>query len=517
MKPLPIGNATFRDIIEGENLYIDKTRYLHQLVSQYKGLYFLSRPRRFGKSLMVSTLEEIFRGSKDLFKGLWIHEESDYDWESYPIIRLDMSGNQISSTEELNLFLDFIIQVVAHQYDIALAGYDPNSRFGDLIQQLGERGRVVILIDEYDKPILDNIKNIDEAEKIRGILKGFYGVIKPMDAYLRFVFVTGISKFSKVSVFSDLNNLEEMTMRTSMGAALGLTEDEIRSNMSEYIRDFARQEGLTDDALMDKVRYWYNGFCFAPEAENVYNPFSTLLLFQSKRFTSHWFETATPTFLINLIHQGDYDVAEFEDLLVREFAFATYDIKRLAIIPLLFQTGYLTIKDYEKETQFYTLSYPNYEVKHAFLIYLLDAFSYVEQGLSAGHLRRLINALQKNDLDEFFERLKVLYANIDYDLHVDQERYYQTIFYLVFKLMGLQIDAEVKTNRGRIDAVVQLADHIYIFEFKLGRTSTVALDQIGEKEYYQKYRLGGKAITQVGANFDREKRNITDWQSAETE
>jgi len=265
------------------------------------------------------------------------------------------------------------------------------------------------------------------------------------------------------------------------------------------------------------VRYWYNGFCFAPEAENVYNPFSTLLLFQSKRFTSHWFETATPTFLINLIHQGDYDVAEFEDLLVREFAFATYDIKRLAIIPLLFQTGYLTIKDYEKETQFYTLSYPNYEVKHAFLIYLLDAFSYVEQGLSAGHLRRLINALQKNDLDEFFERLKVLYANIDYDLHVDQERYYQTIFYLVFKLMGLQIDAEVKTNRGRIDAVVQLADHIYIFEFKLGRTSTVALDQIGEKEYYQKYRLGGKAITQVGANFDRKKRNITDWQSAETE
>lgn len=515
LKPLPIGNATFRHIIEGGFLYIDKTRYIYELIRPYKGVYFLARPRRFGKSLMVSTLEEVFRGNKHLFKGLWIDENGDYDWPIHPVIRLDLGRKQITSAAELEKYLDFQIQLIAKDNNVDLLGYDAETHLQDLIRHLAKENRVVILIDEYDKPILDNITELDDAEEIRKVLKGFYGVIKAMDAYIRFVFITGVSKFSKVSVFSDLNNLFDLTMQTAMGTSLGLTEAEIRENLQSHIQQFAEEESVASEAFIDKIRFWYNGFCFAPNAVNVYNPFSTLLLFQNQRFSNYWFETGTPTFLINLIHKGDYDIADFEDLYVNEMAFSTYELKRLAIIPLMFQTGYLTIKDYDSETLFYTLSYPNYEVENAFLVYLLDAFSNVEQGLSASYLQRLIDALQKHDLSLFFERLRALYANIDYDLHINKEKYYQTIFYLVFKLIGLQIDAEVKTNKGRIDAVIELADSIYIFEFKIDQNATVALEQIETNAYYQKYQERNKTITQVGANFDRNERNITDWKSAE--
>ncbi|MEM7132192.1 MAG: AAA family ATPase [Chloroflexota bacterium] len=517
LKPLPIGNATFRDIIHGGYLYVDKTRYIHELVGHYKGVYFLSRPRRFGKSLMVSTLEEIFQGNRELFEGLWIYGETDYDWATHPVIRLDLGNNQVASAEELKRALDFGLQKIARIYELELLGFDYQSRFQDLIHQLSAKGRVVILIDEYDKPILDNIANWEEAEQIRKVLKGFYGVIKGMDAQVRFVFITGVSKFSKVSVFSDLNNLLDLTMQTATGAALGLTEGEIREYFGPYIQQFAQKEELIGDALLDKIRHWYDGFCFAPDAENVYNPFSTLLLFENQRFSNYWFETGTPTFLIDLIHQGDYDVVDFDDLYVSEMAFSTYEIKRLAIIPLMFQTGYLTIKDYDSESLFYTLSYPNYEVENAFLVYLLDAFSNVEQGLSATYLQRLIDALRQHDLDLFFERLQILYANIDYDLHIGKEKYYQTIFYVIFKLMGLRIHAEVKTNKGCVDAVVELTDQIYIFEFKIDQDATVALEQIDQNSYYQKYLDRNKAITQVGANFDRNERNVTDWKSAEVQ
>ncbi|MEZ4707714.1 MAG: ATP-binding protein [Caldilineaceae bacterium] len=515
LKPLPIGIATFRDIIEGGYLYVDKTRYIHELVGHYKGVYFMSRPRRFGKSLMVSTLEEIFRGSRDLFQGLWIHEETDYNWAVHPVIRLDLNKEQIRNAADLRDALSAYLVEAAQRYDIALESGPPDRQFRWLIQELAKQNRVAILIDEYDKPILDNMHDLEEANHIRQVLKGFYGVIKAMDAYVRFVFVTGISKFSKVSVFSDLNNLDDLTLQTSMAASLGLTEEEVRDNFQAHIADFAQATGEAEEALLERLRQWYDGFRFAPHAPNVYNPFSTLLLFKTRRFSNYWFETGTPSFLVNMIHKGNYDVANFADLHVSELAFATYDINRLAIIPLLFQTGYLTIKAYDDATRFYTLSYPNYEVENAFLVYLLDAFSYTEQGLSESYLRNLVDALRQNDLDLFFEGLKVLYANIDYDLHVKHEKYYQTIFYLVFKLMGLQIEAEVKTSSGRIDAVVEVADHIYLFEFKLDQDATVALEQIEQKAYYQKYKLRNKPITQVGANFSSDQRTITDWTSKE--
>ena len=520
LKPLPIGTAVFRDIIKGGYLYIDKTRHIYELVRNYKGVYFLSRPRRFGKSLMISTLSELFHGNRELFKGLWIDEQTDYDWTSYPVIRFNFADEPVQSAEQLNEVLTVYLEESAARHQVELVAGPPARQFRELIRALAEQSkeqRVVILIDEYDKPILDNLQNLEEAEEIRRVLKGFYGVIKAMDAYIRFVFITGISKFTKVSIFSDLNNLDDLTLQISMATATGLTEAEIRLHLQEYITAFAEKEGISFDAFIDKMRTWYNGFCFAPDGENVYNPFSTLLLFKTQRFANHWFETGTPNFLVHFLRHGNPDIERFEELQVAETAFSIYDIRRLAIVPLLFQTGYLTIKGYDKESQLFTLSYPNYEVRNAFLANVLDTFSNLEPGFSTSYLWQLIEALQANQLEQFFEILKTLYANIDYDLQINNEKYYQTIFYLIFKLIGLRIAAEVKTGNGRIDAVIEVSEHIYLFEFKLNKDAMVALDQIQDKAYYQKYRLHGKPVTQVGVNFDTATRTVTDWKSAPVE
>ncbi|MEZ4620785.1 MAG: AAA family ATPase [Caldilineaceae bacterium] len=418
-----------------------------------------------------------------------------------------------SLTEVLTVYL----HEIAAYHQVELDEGPPARQFRELIRQLAERNeeeRVVILIDEYDKPILGNLDDLDKAEEIRKVLKGFYGVIKAMDPYIRFVFITGISKFTKVSIFSDLNNLDDLTLQTSMAAALGLTEAEISEHFRDYIDAFAAKEGMTNEAFMDKMRTWYNGFCFAPDGENVYNPFSNLVALQNRTLCQPLVRNRHTQFLVRLIRNGNSDVERYEALQVVETAFSIYDIRRLSIVPLLFQTGYLTIKDYDKERQLFTLSYPNYEVRNAFLSNVLDAFSNLEQGFSVSYLWQLIDALQNQDLEGFFTILRTLYANIDYDLQLNHEKYYQTIFYLIFKLIGLRIAAEVKTGTGRIGAVNELADHIYLFEFKLNQDTTVALDQIKNKAYYQKYHLHGKPITQVGANFNTVTRTIMDWQAA---
>lgn len=514
VKTLPTTTSEFRKIITGDYLYVDKTQYLYQLVQQPTGAWFLSRPRRFGKSLLLSTLDELLRGNRDLFRGLWI-DSSDYQWQVHPVIRFNFAQEPIKSAEELQDAIHAYLDEVAASYGVTVAAGPHYRRFRHLIQKLATETQVVILIDEYDKPLIDNLDNLAEAKKIRDTLKGFYGVIKAMDRHIRLSFITGISKFSKVGVFSDLNNLTDLTMNTAFATALGLTEAEMRRDLAGYITEFAQKEGLTEAAFRDKLRHWYDGFCFAPEAENVYNPFSTMHLFYHQRFANYWFESGTPTFLIKLIHGRNYDIEQVSELELGELAFSTYEIENLAIVPLLFQTGYLTLKSYEPTFQRYRLGYPNYEVENAFLTYLLDAFSNTQQGFSEAHLWRLIDALNVYDLPLFFTMLKALFANIDYDLHLDYEKYYQTIFYLIFKLIGVRIDAEVRTHDGRIDAVVELDERIYLFEFKLDKDAKVALQQIQDHAYYQKYQVRGKPITCVGANFSTTKRMIDDWQTEE--
>ncbi|MFN8494119.1 MAG: AAA family ATPase [Caldilineaceae bacterium] len=510
-KPLPIGIQTFQKVIEGGYLYIDKTQQIYELIRTASGVYFLARPRRFGKSLLLSTLEEIFLGNKALFEGLWLYD-SPYTWEKHPVIRIDFSLFQVKSAEELKHSMKTHLNWIADQHQVSLNDGEYHEQFVELLRLLTVEKQGVVLIDEYDKPLIDNLDNLAEAQRIRDVLKGFYTVLKSMDAYLRFVFLTGVSKFSRVGVFSGLNNLEDLTMQPKFATALGITQTELTANLGGYIEAFAEQANLSPEALVQQIQHWYDGFCFAAGCENVYNPFSTLLVLKHQRFANYWFESGTPTFLVKLLKERDYPVEQLQQLKLEEISFSTYELENLAIIPLLYQTGYLTIKAYDPVRRLYTLSYPNFEVENAFVTWLLDAFSESTNGLTTGHLWQLIDALQANDLDEFFDVLQVFFAQVPYNLHLKQEKYYQTIFYLIFTLIGLRISAEVTTNRGRIDAVMELAEAIYLFEFKLNSSAQAALAQVKRSKYYERYRRQGKPLHLVGVNFDSQQREVSEWQ-----
>ncbi|NHZ71783.1 MAG: AAA family ATPase [Aquificales bacterium] len=513
LKPLPIGIQTFRDVIEGGYLYVDKTQSIYDLIRHPKGILFFARPRRFGKSLLLSALQEVFEGNRDLFRGLWLHD-APYQWEQHPIIRVDFSRNPIQTAVELKQDLQWRFAQIAQAHGIELEGQSYTHQFENLIFQLASHKKVVILIDEYDKPMLDNITDLAEAQRIQETLKRFYTVLKSMDAHIRFVFLTGISKFSKVGVFSGLNNLQDISMDNQYAALCGFTQNELETVFPAYLHELAESDGVETAVLHAQIKQWYNGFCFSRKCVPVYNPFSILLLFQMKEFRNYWFESGTPTFLIKLLKNRNYDVRQLDHLEVNELAFSSYEIDTLQIVPLLFQTGYLTIKGYDPQSRLYTLSYPNFEVEHAFLYYLLGAFGSVDHTISGGYLWKLIRALQSQDLDRFFEVLNIFFADIPYDIQLKQEKYYQTIFYLLFKLMGLEIEAEARTSHGRIDAVVDTPDTLFLFEFKLDGSAEKALAQIQEREYFARYLDRAKPLTLVGVNFSAKTRSVADWQIA---
>ena len=496
MKPLPIGIQTFKDLIEGGYLYIDKTQWIYQLVKNSKGIYFLSRPRRFGKSLLLSTLEEIFLGNKELFKGLWI-ENADFAWKKHPVVRLDFSKQKAKDTEALIEFINNQLNYIAEKYAVKLENQFYYERFEELISKLSIQEKVVILIDEYDKPIIDHLENTEKAVEMREVMKGFFTILKGNDAHIRFLLLTGVSKFSKAGVFSNLNHLEDLTLRDDYSSLLGITQKELQRDFSEYLTDLSKVQNKPLNQILDLIQHWYNGYCFSPIGESVYNPFSTLLLFQSQRFHHHWFETGTPSFLIKQIIKQNYDIITIP-MQVDELSFSSYEVDDLQLTPLLLQTGYLTIKDYNEERSLYTLDFPNFEVKEGFLKYITKKLYKKENTDSL--LYKIIDALNDKEFEDCFDYLREIFANIDYDIQIHQEKYYQTIFYLIFTLIGLKIKAEVKTNRGRIDAVIE-DQSIYLFEFKLNRTKEEALEQIKTKKYYEKYLNQGKSIYLIGAEF----------------
>lgn len=510
LQPLPIGTHTFRKIIQGGYLYIDKTPLIYELLRHPVGAYFLARPRRFGKSLLISTLDEIFRGNRELFQGLWLYD-SPYAWTPYPVIRLDFGQNPVTSAVELERMLQTTLQRLARTAQLTLADGNCVAQFNDLIFQMAAHSPVVILVDEYDKPILDNLANLAEAQRIREALKRFYTVIKGMDPYVRFVLLTGVSKFSRVGVFSGLNNLNDLTMDNQYAALLGITQAELETRLQPYLHAFVEAQGGSVSDLQAKIRAWYNGFCFSRQCTPVYNPFSLLLLFQKQEFRNYWFESGTPTFLLELLKARHYPLQNLEQLEIPDLAFSTYEIENLEIVPLLFQTGYLTIKAYEDQLQTYRLSYPNYEVKRAFMTYLLHTYSEVELAFAGSTLKQLARALLEPAWPRFFDVLNVFLASIPYDLQLKQEKYYQTIFYLIFKLIGLEINAEVHTSRGRIDAVIETGSAVYLFEFKVDGRAAEALQQIQDREYFAPYRLTDKTLYLLGANFDLTTRGVGEW------
>lgn len=513
MKPLSTSIYTFADLIGGGFLYVDKTAQVYDLIKPAKAQYFLSRPRRFGKSLLVSTLKAIFEGRRELFEELAI-ADTEYEWQPYPVIHLDLGAVRARSVEELEAGLLRKVRQCADSRSHTLASDNCYDAFEELIFALATPdAKVVILIDEYDKPLLGHLGE-PSAGDIQAVLKSFYSVIKSTEEQQRFVLLTGVSKFSKVSVFSDLNNLTDLTISRSAATLLGYTQTELEENFPDYIERLAEHGETGVDEALAELRAWYNGYRFHQAAETVYNPVSVMKCFQESEFRNYWFETGTPTFLVDLLRKEPVDLG---GLSVPETAFFAYEPDRLDPLPLLVQTGYLTIVGAEKMggLRYYELDYPNQEVEQSFSYWLARDFSHLRAPELSNALRRITRALGEGRVDDMLQHLKIFFAGVPNTISLDHEKYYQTIFFTVFKLIGAVIEAETSTNIGRIDAVVKTGTDIFLFEFKLHGTAEDALEQIHDTRYAEPFLDDDRRITLVGVAFDPSTRNLERWVTAD--
>ena len=511
MKKLPIGIQTFSEIIKEGYLYIDKTQKIAEFLQAGKYL-FLSRPRRFGKSLLVSTLSEIFSGNQALFQGLYIYDK--IEWEPHPVIHIDFSGIDFSTGAELRKGLIELLDGFNVDYQLGIEKRGFKAYFKKIIRALSEsKGKVVVLIDEYDKPIVDHIDDIEKATKNREILRDFFGVLKSSDAFLRFVFLTGVSKFSRVSIFSDLNNLRDITLSKQFATLLGYTQTELESYFENEIQTLCFELGIKKARLLTKIKTWYNGYSWNAK-DKLYNPFSILNLFAEQRFSNYWFATGTPSFLIKLIKQKERDITTFENQKISEIIFDNYNLENLNIFALLLQTGYLTITeiDQKSRTRLYVLNYPNFEVKQAFITYLFDSFTQNELGEIQPAAENLRDDLQTENIEGFMNIIRALFAKIPYPLHIEQEAYYHSLFYMILVLMGVEIDLEVLTDKGRIDGVLAFEDKIYLIEFKyakagshMDRLTHKALKQIKDKNYGERFLNDSRPRVYLGVGFTGKK------------
>ena len=499
---------------------MDKTRHLFQMADEGK-FYFMSRPRRFGKSLTVSTLRCMFQGKKELFEGLWIAERSEWEWKPYPVVFLDFNEISHDTPENLKLGLEENLQNHARKNKIRLKSSLLKEQFRELILGLHHKTgtSVVILIDEYDKPLIDHLGKGEKAMKTaktnRDILKYFFGVIKGGDvsSTLRLVFITGVSKFSRVSIFSELNNLEDLTMTERCADMLGYTREEIETYFPPHIRLLSEKTGIPETEIMEKLEWHYDGYRFSKRDIRVYNPFSVLSALRQKDFKNYWFETGTPTFLVNLLRETGWYLPTIETMRATEAVFSTYELEDLRPEALLFQTGYITIRDVTE--RLYSFGYPNQEVKASFLEILFHSWT---RGLRDGsRFVLLADYLHKEEHEEFIETMSAIFASIPYALETKRdEAYFHTVFYLMLCASGVNARSEIMTCRGRIDLVMEFPDKIYIIEFKCNQSAQAGIDQIREKGYADKYRQSGKKIILMGINFDSEERNVGEWKLSET-
>ena len=514
---LPIDLQSFEIIREEGFLYVDKTRYIHRMLEEGR-YYFLARPRRFGKTLMVSTLRNLFAGHRALFKDLWIDTHGNWTWEMFPVILLDFNAVSHDTPENFKEGLTDRLNRIAEEFGVKSGTHLLKERFQELILALYKKaGRpVVFLIDEYDKPIIDHLGKGDAALEIakanRDILKSFLGALKGADvaSHTRFVFITGVSKFSRVSIFSDLNNLIDITMSPKYADLLGYTGEELEVCFKWRLRQLAEAHGLGGEQVVERLRQQYDGYRFSKKPVRVYNPFSVLRSLNEMEFGNYWFETGTPTFLIHLLKERNYSLPAVEDLEVAESIFSVYDLEYLGVEALLFQTGYLTVKDVVDDI--WRLGYPNLEVKCAFLKHLLYSFTRGLPGPEQSRFMRLSRYLQAEDLNAFFETINAIFATIPYTLKGEpNEAWFHTLFYLMVSASGAHSQSEVLTSRGRIDLVVQFPDKIWIMEFKCNQPAEIGLKQIHEKGYADPYKDLGKKLLLMGIGFDPKKRQAVDW------
>jgi len=517
---LPIGIQDFRKIREYGYIYVDKTPQIYRLISGAAGAFFLSRPRRFGKSLLCSTLGAIFENRRDLFgeiagRPVLAVNSLDWEWKEHPVIRLDLSpGNYSEGKPALSALLQNELDNTSRRYGAALRGPTASLQFANLIIDLSERlnEKVVVIIDEYDSPLTNTLNKRDIHVELRDELKAFYGVLKSYDAYLRFIFLTGVSKFSHVSLFSGLNQLTDLTLDPRYADICGLTQDEMEANFGAEIDGVLETTGRNREEYMNQLRLFYNGYRFSKAPLTVYCPFGLLKHFDNDgEFSDYWYETATPSFVVDLVTNNKINILDIGDAVVTQSDFGKYDIENMSPIPLLCQTGYLTISDYDANYGEYTLDFPNNEVRACFAGSLLGQYS----GISCTDRldAKFIRAIAHGDLNAAMDTMSRFFAAIPYDIVDDKEKYFQLVAHLIFMMLGFNCRSEVRIATGRIDTLVVTRNFVYCFEFKLNGSAEKALAQIDGKEYAFPWTGSGKKVFKIGVNFDSKKRNIGKWVS----
>jgi hypothetical protein len=511
LKNMPIGVQDFEKLRNGDYLYVDKTALVYQLVSS-GSYYFLSRPRRFGKSMLLSTLHAYFSGKKELFEGLAI-EKLEKDWTEYPVLHLDLNVGEYKTEDDLRNKLSANLNEWEQLYGKVDYEKSLGMRFEGVIRRAYEKTgqRVVILVDEYDKPVLQAIKNNELQETFRTILKVFYGALKSMDRCIKFAFLTGVTKFGKVSVFSDLNHLYDISMDNQYAPICGITDEELETIFAPYIQRLATAMHRTCDEVREWLRVNYDGYHFCEDSVGVYNPFSILCTFQSNKIKNYWFETGTPSYLVYLLKKHNYNLEQMATAECDADVLNSVDSQSTNPIPVIYQSGYLTIKGYNPRFGIYKLGFPNAEVEDGFMKFLLPYYSPINRSQSAFYIANFVEEVEAGKVDEFFKRLSSLFADTPYELIKDLENHYQNVLFIVARLMGLYVKAEYHTSEGRIDLVLQTDTYTYVMEFKLDGTAEEALAQINDKNYALPFAVGNRKVVKIGVNFSSATRNIERW------
>lgn len=507
----PIGIQSFESLRSEGFVYVDKTALVRKMTSEGK-CFFLSRPRRFGKSLLMSTIEAYFQGKKHLFEGLAM-ETLETDWKVYPVLHLDLNAKPYTKLQDLYDLLDDQLTYYERQYDSVATDKSPEGRFRQLIRCARQKTGmgVVVLVDEYDKPILQAIGNEPLQNEFRNALKAFYGVLKSADADLRFTLLTGVTKFGKVSVFSDLNNLEDISTSPYYHDICGISETELHKFFDAQVAALAMENNQTKDEAYTELRHRYDGYHFCDGTQGMYNPFSVLLTLKNVKYGNYWFATGTPTYLVELLKKTDFKLDDFSNLEVSQEDLDSIHQADINPIPVLFQSGYLTIKEANEEFDLYVLDFPNEEVRQGFVKFLLPYYVYCKQSQQKTIVSKFVTSLRNGDADTFMRLLQSLMSGTPYELIRELENHYQNVMYIITRLMGFYIQAEYRTSNGRIDLLIGTDKYVYIIELKFNGIAAEALSQIEEKDYSLPFAIDDRQIIKIGANVSGETRNLEEW------
>ena len=507
----PIGIQEFDKLRAGGYVYVDKTMYIHEL-ARTGCYYFLGRPRRFGKSLLISTMEAYFSGRRELFAGLAI-ERLTKEWTAYPVLHLDLNSGKYDNEAALDEILNKMLNSWEKVYGKSDDEVTPGMRFYGIIQRAYEQTgkQVVILVDEYDKPLIQAILDEKLQDNFRRTLKAFYSVLKTQDKYIKFAFLTGVTKFGKVSVFSDLNNLTDISMREKYASICGITEEEIHAYFEDSLREMASANGMSYHDALAKLKEQYDGYHFEVDTAGVFNPFSLLNAFSERKFRDYWFETGTPTFLVELLQSCNYDLRRLQRGEIMAEDINKADSYERNPIPMLYQSGYLTITGCDKEFGTYILDFPNKEVENGFIKFILPYYANDGSGNSKFTVTQFVRDVRAGDPSGFMTRLQTFLENGDYRVAGDKEIYFQNVIFVIFRMMGLYTKVETVTARGRADILIETKDYIYIIECKLDGSADEALSQIEERGYAKPYALDGRKLFKIGVNFSSESRGIGEW------